>query len=95
MGKFITPQSLDKQISPVEEEPEQDNVDGLIDEILNNNQTLSQVTAQISRNIEKRIIDSILVKVKYNKSKAATILGIDRKTLYSKIKELEISVGDN
>ena len=34
---------------------------------------------------EKQLIQKTLVQVKYNKSKAAKLLNIDRKTLYSKI----------
>ncbi|TCD02582.1 sigma-54-dependent transcriptional regulator [Pedobacter psychroterrae] len=39
---------------------------------------------------EKSIILETLVKVKYNKSKAAKLLNIDRKTLYSKMERYEI-----
>ena len=39
---------------------------------------------------EKALIQETLVKVKYNKSKAAKLLGIDRKTLYSKMERYEI-----
>lgn len=39
---------------------------------------------------EKALILETLVKVKYNKSKAAKILNIDRKTLYSKMERYEI-----
>ena len=39
---------------------------------------------------EKFLIQETLVKVKYNKSKAAKILNIDRKTLYSKMERYEI-----
>ncbi len=39
---------------------------------------------------EKAIILETLVKVKYNKSKAAKLLNIDRKTLYSKMERYEI-----
>jgi len=39
---------------------------------------------------EKALIMETLVKVKYNKSKAAKLLNIDRKTLYSKMERYEI-----
>jgi two-component system response regulator HydG len=39
---------------------------------------------------EKSLIQETLVKVKYNKSKAAKVLNIDRKTLYSKMERYEI-----
>ncbi|RZK01337.1 MAG: sigma-54-dependent Fis family transcriptional regulator, partial [Flavobacterium sp.] len=39
---------------------------------------------------EKSLIQETLVKVKYNKSKAAKLLNIDRKTLYSKMERYEI-----
>ncbi|MES2458083.1 MAG: sigma-54 dependent transcriptional regulator [Bacteroidota bacterium] len=39
---------------------------------------------------EKTLILETLVKVKYNKSKAAKLLNIDRKTLYSKMERYEI-----
>ncbi|WP_316791078.1 sigma-54 dependent transcriptional regulator [Pedobacter frigoris] len=39
---------------------------------------------------EKALIIETLVKVKYNKSKAAKLLNIDRKTLYSKMERYEI-----
>jgi len=39
---------------------------------------------------EKALIMETLVKVKYNKSRAAKLLNIDRKTLYSKMERYEI-----
>jgi len=39
---------------------------------------------------ERALIIETLVKVKYNKSKAAKLLNIDRKTLYSKLERYEI-----
>ncbi|MBC7565568.1 MAG: hypothetical protein H7223_01215, partial [Pedobacter sp.] len=39
---------------------------------------------------EKTLIQETLIKVKHNKSKAAKLLNIDRKTLYSKIERYEI-----
>ena len=39
---------------------------------------------------EKSLIQETLLKVKYNKSKAAKLLNIDRKTLYSKMERYEI-----
>lgn len=44
----------------------------------------------VAKNIEKQIILNTLIEVNYNKSKAAKILDIDRKTLYNKLKLFEI-----
>ena len=44
----------------------------------------------INESNEKALIMETLLKVKYNKSKAAKLLNIDRKTLYSKMERYEI-----
>jgi two-component system response regulator HydG len=44
----------------------------------------------INESNEKTLIIETLIKVKYNKSKAAKLLNIDRKTLYSKMERYEI-----
>lgn len=41
---------------------------------------------------EKEVIINALVESKYNKSKAAKMLNIDRKTLYNKIKQYDIEI---
>jgi transcriptional regulator with PAS, ATPase and Fis domain len=58
--------------------------------IMHDGASLSDITSKVSNKMEKEIIKRVLVDVKYNKSKAARILNIDRNTLYTKIKNLDI-----
>ncbi|WP_316817852.1 sigma-54 dependent transcriptional regulator [Pedobacter nyackensis] len=69
-------------------------VDSLPEEmIISVNQTPRPNTSDlkvINEVNEKAVIIETLIKVKYNKSKAAKLLNIDRKTLYSKMERYDI-----
>jgi len=62
-----------------------DSVEEYTHKILELGFSLKDIMFELNNNIEKEIIISILKEVHYNKSKAAKILDIERKTLYSKI----------
>ena len=47
---------------------------------------------KIAAEAEYELILKTLQDVRYNKSKAADILGIDRKTLYNKLKNFNIDI---
>ncbi len=53
---------------------------------------LSNDLKQLQEQQEKEAIERTLIKTKYNKSKAASILNIDRTTLYNKISKYKIDV---
>ncbi len=54
---------------------------------------LATTVARYSRDIEKKIISSVLQKNKGNITRSATRLGISRKTLYEKIRRYELRQG--
>ncbi|MBA2681683.1 MAG: sigma-54-dependent Fis family transcriptional regulator [Ktedonobacteraceae bacterium] len=53
--------------------------------------SLDAIVEQAKQTLERQIITMVLEKFHYNKLRSAYYLGIDRKTLYRKIKELDIS----
>nr|WP_262888023.1 helix-turn-helix domain-containing protein [Draconibacterium halophilum] len=68
---------------------------------INENQPTAVVSQEINDNsklkhasseIEKKLIIETIQEAGYNKSKAAKILNIDRKTLYNKIKLYDIKL---
>ena len=44
----------------------------------------------VQENTERELIVNALVQTRYNKTKAAQLLNIDRKTLYSKMEKYEL-----
>jgi two-component system, NtrC family, response regulator HydG len=59
-----------------------------------NNETSEDITnlKSVSENAERNAIISVLEKTGFNKTKAAEVLNIDRKTLYNKLKAYEINI---
>lgn len=85
----ITPEVLKLEITPPAD-PYKESLDNYFQMILKEEYTLSDITSKVNSEMEREIIKKIMVEVKYNKSQAARILGIDRNTLYSKMKNLDI-----
>ena len=86
----ITPNALDLEFGKAPRSPFKESLDKYYEMIITKGSTISEVTAIVSAEMERVLIKRILVEAKYNKSKAARILGIDRNTLYSKLKGLGI-----
>ena len=68
-----------------------------IEYITNSNPSIGQIDISgglknASIEAEKEAILNALISARYNKSKAAEFLNIDRKTLYNKIKQYNIEV---
>ncbi|RKZ29697.1 DNA-binding response regulator [bacterium] len=52
--------------------------------------SLLEISKKVSEEAERKLIEKVLIETKNNKSETARLLGIDRKSLYSKLKSLEI-----
>lgn len=86
----ITPNVLDLEFGQIHKNHFKESLDKYYEMIMSEGSSISEITAIVSAKMERVIIKRILTEAKYNKSKAAQILGIDRNTLYSKLKNLGI-----
>ncbi len=86
----ITTNVLDLKFGQSHKNPLKESLDKYYEMITSEDSSISDITAMVSAETERVLIKRILVESKYNKSKAARILGIDRNTLYAKLKCLGI-----
>ena len=86
----ITTTSLDLKFGLNQKDQYKESLNKYYEMIVSEGFSISDITALVSERMERVLIKRILVETKYNKSKTALILGIDRNTLYSKLKNLEI-----
>ena len=86
----ITTNFLDLEFGRTQKNSFKESLDEYYEMIISEGSSISDITAIVSAEMERVLIKRILVESKYNKSKAARILGIDRNTLYSKLKYLGI-----
>ena len=86
----ITPNVLDLEFGKTKKSPFKASLEKYYEMITIEGLSISEITTIVSAEMERVLIKRILVEAKYNKSKAARILGIDRNTLYSKLKSLGI-----
>ncbi|MCF7793821.1 MAG: sigma-54 dependent transcriptional regulator [Candidatus Cloacimonetes bacterium] len=86
----ISKETIDQEITMVSQNKSSASIDEYYQRIMDKGYSLADITSEVSHNMEREIIQRVLLDVKYNKSKAARILNIDRNTLYSKIKILDI-----
>jgi DNA-binding NtrC family response regulator len=88
--ELILAETLEFEETQIQNNSQEDLIEDYSEKIFRKDYSLKDIIAALNSDVEKEIIESILEKVNYNKSKAAKVLGIERKTLYSKMKILEI-----
>ncbi len=88
--EHITPTVLDLEFGNNQQNAFKESLDKYYEMIISKGSSITEITAIVSAEMERILIKRILVEAKYNKSKAARILGIDRNTLYTKLANLGI-----
>lgn len=91
-GNLVKKETLPHEI--VFEKREEANVNNNNHSTPQNNVEQPSDLKSLAEKTERELIINTLVKVNYNKSKAATLLKIDRKTLYNKMKLYKILTGN-
>jgi len=86
----ITPHVLDLEFGNNQKNSFKESLEKYYEMIISKGSSITEITAIVSAEMERILIKRILVETRYNKSKAARILGIDRNTLYTKLKNLGI-----
>ena len=87
---YITPKALDSETVQPYYNLKNKFLNVQVEKIFKKGVSLTEIKKELNNENEKEIIKRVLAEVKYNKSKASRILGIDRKTLYTKMKNLKI-----
>ena len=88
--KQISAETLEFENIHVQNKSHKESVENYSEMIFRKDYSLKDVIAALNNDVEREIIVKVLKKVNYNKSKAAEVLDIERKTLYSKMKALGI-----
>jgi len=88
--EHITPKVLDLEFGNNQQNAFKESLEKYYEMIISKGSSITEITAIVSAEMERILIKRILVEAKYNKSKSARILGIDRNTLYTKLKNLGI-----
>lgn len=88
--KQITSEVLEFEEKEQKNNSKKSSINDHVNKILEQEYTLKDIMFGLNIDIEREIIKKVLEKINYNKSKAAKILNIERKTLYEKLKKLGI-----
>ena len=91
-GEQVTSENLEFEDTRKSKSSKKDSIKQYTKKILEKDCSLKDITAKLNKDIEREIIRNVLEEVRFNKTKAAEILDIDRNTLYTKIKDLGIEL---
>ena len=85
-GELISSESLEFEDNIIQNNSQKGSIEDYTHKVLKKGYSLSK----LYHDIEKDMIINVLKEVKFNKSKTAKLLGIDRNTLYKKMKNMGI-----
>ena len=93
-GKLVKKETLQHEIVFEKREEQNNNQQHNSGSFSNQHYEQPSDLKSLAEKTEREMIINTLVKVNYNKSKAANLLKIDRKTLYNKMKLYKILTGN-